>query len=119
MLIKFKRIEDLRTDNDLKIRESEQNLRGGEIIILQREYFAPLYYLTGEINKTENTYAIHYHNFSWADKKLKLGNKISKNLRKIFGKSLFNHMENITMKRWIKREGKNIVKVLKIKPTKR
>ena len=38
---------------------------------------------------------------------------------KIFGKSLFNHMENITMKRWIKREGKNIVKVLKIKPTKR
>lgn len=104
---------------DLKIKESKQILRGGEILILPREYFAPLYYLTGEINKTENTYAIHYHNFSWADKKLKLGNKISKNLRKFFGKSLFNHMENITMKRWIKREGKNIVKVLKIKPTKR
>ena len=95
----------------LKIKEGKQ-ICGGGILILPREYFAPLYYLTGEVNKTENTYAIHYHNFSWADKKLMLGNKISKNLRKIFRKRIFNHMENMAMKRMIKKERKKIVRVL-------
>lgn len=51
----------------LRLDGTEQYL-DGNIHIYPTEYFAPLEYLTGKMNKTKNTASIHWYGFSWGTK---------------------------------------------------
>lgn len=55
------------TTNVTRITEfinNRENLKD-EIRIYPQEYFSPIDYETGRMNRTENTYAVHYFNSSW------------------------------------------------------
>ena len=69
----------------------------GEVRIYPTDYFNPYDSITGRLNKTENTYSIHWYDASWSDiskSKLKfnrfmriiLGVKSLNNVKKILGK---------------------------------
>ena len=49
------------------------------------EYFCPLDYETKKLNKTNNTYTIHWFNGSWITPKMKFKNKIYRILKFIIG----------------------------------
>ena len=73
------------TENDRKI--------VGNKPIYPKEYFAPLDWRTGEIKKTENTYAIHYGAASWLKeyerKRLKLRHEHVRKYGKLIGLTIF------------------------------
>lgn len=52
--------------------------------IYPKEYFCPLDYKTGHLNRTENTHSIHLFNASWLDSKMKKRRLVSEKIRKIF-----------------------------------
>ena len=58
-----------------------QTVEGGTIY--PAEYFNPYDDPTGILNKTENTYSIHWYGKSWMDKKTVLRSKITKPLHRL------------------------------------
>lgn len=61
---------------------------GNNIIVFPREYFAPKDYTSGDVNITDNTYALHNFNGSWLDKN-KFQRKFLRLVKKICGKKFF------------------------------
>lgn len=57
----------------------------GSFTLYPREYFCPLNDLTGVMNKTENTCAIHWFAKSWLDKKIVYRSKITRVIHRFFG----------------------------------
>ncbi len=57
----------------------------GSFTLYPREYFCPLNDLTGVMNKTENTCAIHWFAKSWIDKKIVYRSKITRIIHRYFG----------------------------------
>lgn len=57
----------------------------GSFTLYPREYFCPLNDLTGVMNKTENTCAIHWFAKSWLDKKIVYRSKITRVVHHFFG----------------------------------
>lgn len=57
----------------------------GSFTLYPREYFCPLNDLTGVMNKTENTCAIHWFAKSWLDKKIVYRSKITRIIHRFFG----------------------------------
>ena len=63
--------------------------RCGNITIYPKEYFCPFNDQTGVLNKTENTYAIHWYSKTWMEPKQKIRNKITRALHRFFGTECF------------------------------
>ncbi len=57
----------------------------GSFTLYPREYFCPYDDLTGVMNKTENTCAIHWFAKSWLDKKAVFRSKITRVIHRYFG----------------------------------
>ncbi len=57
----------------------------GSFTLYPREFFCPLNDLTGVMNKTENTCAIHWFAKSWLDKKIVYRSKITRVVHRFFG----------------------------------
>lgn len=57
----------------------------GSFTLYPREYFCPYDDLTGVMNKTENTCAIHWFAKSWLDKKTVFRSKITRVIHRYFG----------------------------------
>lgn len=57
----------------------------GSFTLYPREYFCPLNDLTGVMNKTENTCAIHWFAKSWLDRKTVCRSKITRVIHRFFG----------------------------------
>lgn len=53
------------------------------------DYFNPYDDPTGRLNKTKNTYSIHWYAKSWLDKKTIIRSKLTKPLHRIFGIDFF------------------------------
>ncbi|MGN8658056.1 glycosyltransferase family 32 protein [Catenibacterium mitsuokai] len=58
-------------------------------IVYPAEYFNPYDDPTGRLNKTKNTYSIHWYAKSWLDKKTIIRSKLTKPLHRIFGTDFF------------------------------
>lgn len=56
-------------------------------------FFNPYDDPTGRLNKTENTYSIHWYGKSWLDKKTIIRSKLMKPIHRIFGKGFFRRNE--------------------------
>ncbi len=61
----------------------------GSFSVFPREYFCPFDDLTGVMNKTENTCAIHWYAKSWMNKKDIIRNKITRILHRYLGTDFF------------------------------
>ena len=57
----------------------------GGMILYPKDYFCPFDDATGKLNKTKNTYAIHWYAKSWMSKRKIFRNKITRVLHRIFG----------------------------------
>lgn len=68
-----------------------QTVAGAEI--LPEDWLNPYEYVTGTMNKTENTVAIHWYNQSWVPQRDKLRAKLTKPFHKLFGKNCFDWMK--------------------------
>lgn len=70
-------------------------VRNGQLQILSEctvypeDYFNPYDDPTGRLNKTENTYSIHWYAKSWLDKKTIIRSKLTKPVHRIFGTKFF------------------------------
>ena len=60
-----------------------------------QDFFCPYDNATGVLHKTENTAAIHWFNKSWVSPSVRLRSKITRVVRRIFGKNCFS---------WLKRK---------------
>ena len=77
---------DILKRHGAKMNNSYQQLDG--ITLYPREYFCPLNYYTGKLNKTVHTFSIHNYSMSWVDKKDVRYHTIHMKLSKIFGRKL-------------------------------
>jgi len=57
----------------------------GGFTIFPPEYFNPFDDATGKLNKTENTYTIHWYSKTWMSKRKILRNKCTRVIHRIFG----------------------------------
>lgn len=60
-----------------------------ECTVYPAEYFNPYDDPTGRLNKTKNTYSIHWYAKSWLDKKSIIRSKLTQPLHRIFGTDFF------------------------------
>ena len=67
----------------LKLNGEWQELE--DCIVYSSDYFNPYDDPTGRLNKTKNTYSIHWYAKSWLDKKTIIRSKLTKPLHRIFG----------------------------------
>lgn len=67
----------------LKLNGELQELE--DCIVYSSDYFNPYDDPTGRLNKTKNTYSIHWYAKSWLDKKTIIRSKLTKPLHRIFG----------------------------------
>ena len=85
----------LRKHYGLKMKNRTQELKRvdgvdeSKVTVFANDYFCPINYTTKEMKKTENTYAIHYFDASWFDKKLKRSEKFLRGLYKTVGSGIF------------------------------
>lgn len=66
-----------------------ENKNNPTVTVYNYDYFCPINYTTKKLNKTQNTYAIHYFDASWFTKKLKTREKFLKAVYNIFGAKIF------------------------------
>lgn len=71
----------------LQLNGQLQELDG--ITIFPADYFNPYDDLTGRLNKTKNTYSIHWYSKSWMSKGVILRSMITKPIHRIFGVDFF------------------------------
>lgn len=69
----------------------KQTIKG--FTLYPKDYFCPLDDSTGVLEKTKNTYAIHWFSKSWMDKKTILRSKITKPFHRVFGKNCFDWLK--------------------------
>ncbi|MDR1565629.1 MAG: glycosyl transferase [Oscillospiraceae bacterium] len=63
------------------------------ITVYPAEYFNPLEDSTGILRKTANTYAIHWYSKTWIEPKRRLRSRITRVVRRIFGKNCFDFIK--------------------------
>lgn len=80
----------------LQLNGKRQNIAGAEILPV--DYLNPYDDPTGILNKTGNTYSIHWYSKSWINKWVVYRSKILKPVHRIFGEDCFS---------WLKRNKKN------------
>jgi len=70
---------------------SKQTVAGA--LILPVEYLNPYEANTGRLNKTKNTYSVHWYNASWMTWQQKLRGAITRPLHRIFGVDCFKWLK--------------------------
>ena len=75
----------------LKLNGEEQTI--AESIVFPQEYFNPYDDPTGRLNKTKNTYSIHWYSKSWMSKKAIWRSKITQPFHRIFGVNCFDWLK--------------------------
>lgn len=70
---------------------SKQTVAGA--LILPVEYLNPYESSTGRLNKTKNTYSIHWYSASWLSRGMQLRTKITRPLHRIFGEDCFQWLK--------------------------
>lgn len=65
-----------------------------KMVVYPSDYFNPLNSATGEIQKNENTYSIHWYSASWMPKRQQIRSKVTRVFHRVFGKDCF---------KWIKK----------------
>lgn len=105
---------------ELGLKEDDTNQAVGNMTIYSSEYFCPLTFSTREINKTENTYTIHWFTASWFDEKKKLEykhqiKKYKKDKRYYKRKNFIDWLKHTPNRILIKILGKNNYEKLKNK----
>lgn len=68
------------------------------IKVFSKEYFNPYDDSIDKLNLTSNTYSIHWYSKTWIDSKVKMRAKITKVIRKIFGKNFINAIKKVIKK---------------------
>lgn len=81
----------------VKLNNTYQELKNG-VCLYPNEYFCPKNYVTGKIELTENSHAIHHFAGSWLDSKTKKADKFVKKLRNFFKDKLFSKFEKMFFK---------------------
>ncbi len=82
------RLTPLLESKGLKKDNNYQTL-DGDITIYPKDYFSPFDNATGVLNKTENTFAIHWFDKSWVPLSERLRSKITRPFHRIFGNNCF------------------------------
>ena len=77
-----KTITDICLKNGLILNNQKQTIEG--FTLFPADYFCPKDYLTGKLNITENTYAIHHFDGSWLSEEERCFFSLSAKLSKIF-----------------------------------
>lgn len=67
----------------------------GNVILLGKEYFCPFDVHTGIMNKTNNTYGIHWYNASWRSKRVNIREKLLRPIKRLLG---YDNFEKIKRK---------------------
>ena len=67
-------------------------------VLYPKDYFCPLNDATGQLNKTENTVAIHWFNKSWLPQHIRTRSKITKIFHRYFGVDCFAWLKGILKK---------------------
>lgn len=76
-------------DKGYLLNGTTQNIEGMNIYAY--DYFHPYDYMTGTLNKTENTHSIHWFNGGWLDDKMREANlKTAKQYNELYGMALKN-----------------------------
>ncbi|MCL2324185.1 MAG: hypothetical protein FWC48_01205, partial [Actinomycetia bacterium] len=63
--------------------------------LLSAEYFYPQHYISGTIEATDNTVAMHHHSSTWYSPGKLFGIKIARAVRRVLGKRIFRNFERI------------------------
>lgn len=63
-----------------------------EIRIYPTDYFNPFDSITGKLNKTKNTYSIHWYDASWSNNSV-IKRKLSRLIHRAFGKKLLSYLK--------------------------
>ena len=71
----------------LQLNGKKQNVGGAEILPV--DYLNPYDDPTGRLNKTKNTYSVHWYSKSWMSKRTVLRSKLTQPLHRIFGVDAF------------------------------
>lgn len=81
----------LQRDYGMKLYNSFQELSDGNhsLTLLTRDCFAPKDYTTKKLEMTEQTYAIHHFDATWASKAMKTQDKLLLFVRRLFGRRAF------------------------------
>lgn len=59
-------------------------------LLLPKDYFNPFNNNTGVLNKTANTYSIHWYSMSWLSSTIRLRSKITRLLHRFLGEDFFH-----------------------------
>jgi mannosyltransferase OCH1-like enzyme len=65
----------------------------GKAMIYPVDYFNPLNSVTGKLERTENTYSIHWYSMSWMSSEQKVRSKITRVVHRIFGEDCFDFLK--------------------------
>jgi mannosyltransferase OCH1-like enzyme len=65
----------------------------GKAMIYPADYFNPLNSATGKLERTENTYSIHWYSMSWMSSEQKVRSKITRVFHRIFGENCFRFLK--------------------------
>ena len=82
---------------------------GEEIAYYPYDYFCAKDYVTGKVNKTENTHTVHHFNGSWLSSKNKREDKLVEGVYKLLGEKKFRKV----MKWYLVRRVKSFAKKIK------
>lgn len=74
----------------LKLNGEKQKLK--DVVIFPSDYFNPRNSVTGKLNKTKNTYSIHWYSGSWLSPKERLKSKITRPIHRLFGTNFLNKL---------------------------
>ncbi len=73
------------------VQNGQEQLVDG-IKIFPTDYFNPYDSITGKLNKTSNTYSIHWYDASWSENS-PLKRKLSRLIHRIFGKNILSYIK--------------------------
>lgn len=85
----LKKYYGLKLKNHTQVLNKIDDPTSPTVTVLASDYFCPINYTTKEMNKTENTYAIHYFGATWFTSKQKKRERFLKGVYKFFGKKIF------------------------------
>lgn len=63
------------------------------VCVYSIDYFNPLDNATGIVNKTKNTYSIHWYSMLWLSKKMRVRSKITRVFHRVFGVHCFDWLK--------------------------
>lgn len=70
--------------------QSGEKQRIGKAVVYPTDFFNPMDSATGKLNKTENTYSIHWYSMSWLPKNMQIKSKITRVFHRFFGVNCFS-----------------------------